>query len=123
MRAYGTVLTMLALAFTPMAFAQEERTVRLEVTDRQVSGDAVEVAGGLGVVRVTQGDRVELRWTSDETTELHLHGYNVEIELAPGEEGVMAFDARATGRFAIEGHGFGGDHAEKTLIYIEVLPR
>ena len=36
----------------------------------------------------------------------------------------MTVEARAAGRFAIESHGFGADyHAEKTLIYLEVLPR
>lgn len=123
MRAYRTALTMLVLALAPVVSAQEGRTVQLNLADRQVSGDDVEAAGGLGVVRVTQGDQVELRWTTDEATELHLHGYDVEIDLTPGEEAVMSFDARATGRFAIEGHGFGGDHVEKTLIYVEVLPR
>ena len=75
-------------------------------------------------MRVTQGEKVELRWSSDEATELHLHGYNVRTQVTENGEGVMKIDARAAGRFAIESHGFGADHhAEKTLIYLEVLPR
>ena len=81
------------------------------------------ISGGLGVVRVTQGDQVELRWTTDEATEVHLHGYDIEADLAPGAEQIMSFEARATGRFAIEAHGFGQDHSDTTLMYLEVLPR
>jgi hypothetical protein len=35
----------------------------------------------------------------------------------------MEINARASGRFSIEAHGFGNDHKHKTLIYLEVLPR
>lgn len=91
----------------------------------------LELAGGKlarpsGTVRVTQGDRVELRWTSDEPAELHLHGYDVGIHVAPGTVGVMAFDAHATGRFPITIHGPEPDthgHGHATLVYLEVHPR
>ena len=106
------------------AFAQDTRVVEIDIVDRQAGGAQVEQSGGTGVVRVTQGEKVELRWTSNEATELHLHGYNVRTKVAENGQGVMEIDARAAGRFAIESHGFGADHhAEITLIYLEVLPR
>jgi len=76
------------------------------------------------VVRVTQGDDVELVWTSDEAVELHLHGYDVALELAADEPGTMSFNARATGRFPVTSHGFSGehDHGHSTLLYLEVYP-
>ena len=118
------VAIMLAVAGATLAAAQDKRVVNIEIVDRNAAGDEVEASGGTGVVRVTQGEQVELRWTSNEATELHLHGYNVRTKVDAKGEAVMNVDARAAGRFAIESHGFGADHhAEKTLIYLEVLPR
>lgn len=76
------------------------------------------------VIRVTQGDDVELIWTSDEAVELHLHGYDLALELSAGEPGTLSFHARATGRFPVTSHGFSGehDHGHSTLLYLEVYP-
>ena len=121
----AAALTALAAIASPThAAAQDRRVVDINITDREAAGADVERSGGTGVVRVTQGERVELRWTTDEATELHLHGYNVKTKVSAEGEAVMTIEARAAGRFAIESHGFGADHhAEKTLIYLEVLPR
>ena len=87
------------------------------------------IDGGVRVVRVTQGDEIELRWTADEPASLHLHGYDLHAAPAPGAPSKMSFSARATGRFPITAHGFAGEHAdagghrERTLIYLEVHPR
>lgn len=75
-------------------------------------------------IRVTKGDKVSLRWTSDEDVELHLHGYDVEVEIAAGEPGTMNFEAHATGRFPVTVHGWGNEgHGHDALTYIEVYPR
>lgn len=117
------VLGLIVAAAMPVA-AQEKRIVKIDIVDREAGGGEVEESGGTGVVRVTQGDQIELHWTSNEATELHLHGYNVRTRVDENGAAVMSIDARAAGRFAIESHGFGADHhAEKTLIYLEVLPR
>jgi Cupredoxin-like domain len=55
-------------------------------------------------VSVTEGNHVNLQITSDHPIELHLHGYDLEKEVAPGEPAELAFDATITGRFAIEDH-------------------
>ncbi len=73
------------------------------------------------VVRVTQGDEVTLRWTTDRAFTLHLHGYDIEEKLAPGAPVAMRFTARATGRFPIEVHDASG--AERIIGYLEVHPR
>ncbi len=119
--AVAAVVTGAGIAAVP---AQDARVVEIDIVDREAAGAEVEKSGGTGVVRVTQGEQVELRWTSNEATELHLHGYNVTTKVDANGEAAMTIDARAAGRFAIESHGFGADHhAEKTLIYLEVLPR
>lgn len=75
-------------------------------------------------IRVTEGEMIELRWTSDEPVELHLHGYDIEIEVEPGKPASMVVDAYATGRFPIESHGWGNEgHGEEALTFLEVYPK
>lgn len=73
-------------------------------------------------IRVTEGDRVELRWTTDEAVELHLHGYDIRLDLKPGAPRTMTFEAHAAGRFPVGIHGSGG-HGHGALLYLEVHPR
>jgi uncharacterized protein YndB with AHSA1/START domain len=80
------------------------------------------VPAGQRTLRVTEGTRVELRWTTDEAVELHLHGYDIKIELTPGTSASMIFDVDVTGRFPVEIHGTDG-HAHGNIIYLEVHPR
>jgi hypothetical protein len=95
-----------------------------QVFDLRIQGG--EVAGDLQTLRVTQGDRVRLRWTADAPTVLHLHGYDIEQEVSPGQVTEMRLEAYATGRFPIEvhGHGDGADEShEAPLLVLEVYPR
>lgn len=55
-------------------------------------------------VSVTEGDQVNLEITSDRPIELHLHGYDLTVEVEPGEPEELSFEATTTGRFAIEDH-------------------
>jgi hypothetical protein len=85
------------------------------------------VPQNMRLVRVKQGDAVKLRWTSDRSIVLHLHGYDIEKKVEPGMVSEMAFVARATGRFSVEEHKpdakGGHSHGEAALVRIEVLPR
>jgi FtsP/CotA-like multicopper oxidase with cupredoxin domain len=86
-----------------------------------------ELAGGLATVQVTQGDSVRLRFTADAPTILHLHGYDIEQEAAPGRVAEMHFEAYAAGRFPVEIHtpGDASDHSghDAPLLVLEVYPR
>ncbi|PZC48889.1 MAG: hypothetical protein C1O27_000258 [Chloroflexi bacterium] len=102
----------------------ESVSIDLEVRGRQLVGN--------DVLSAKKGDTVALNWTSDESVTIHLHGYNIEETVTPGETTTFAFTADAEGHFMIEAHGFGaadGDHhAEEedggvTLGYFDVLPR
>jgi hypothetical protein len=76
------------------------------------------------VLRATEGERVELRWSADEPLVLHLHGYDIEMRVAPGKPAVTAFTARLTGRFAVEIHGEGeAKHRHRALLHVEIHPR
>lgn len=75
-------------------------------------------------IRVTQGDAIELRFSSDEMVKLHLHGYDKEITVTPGKPAVMLLPVHATGRFPITSHGWGhGGHGHHALTYLEVHPK
>jgi heme/copper-type cytochrome/quinol oxidase subunit 2 len=69
-------------------------------------------------ISVNEGDRVTLRFSSEEPMELHLHGYDVEQEIEPGQEAELRFEADLTGRFEIEDHESG-----RELGVLQVRPR
>ena len=84
------------------------------------------VAENMSVIRVKQGDVVRLRWSTDRSIILHLHGYDIERKIEPGSIGVMEFTAQVTGRFPVEVHGSpeagGRSHGEAPVVRIEVYP-
>ena len=85
-----------------------------------VSIEGGQVVRDKRTLRVTEGDRVEIEFTSDRKLTLHLHGIDVELTVDPGKPSVMRFGATIAGRFPVEAHGTGGHGG---LIYIEVHPR
>jgi hypothetical protein len=82
--------------------------------DLEIRGDSMEPSK----VTVAEGGRVVLRITSASPVEVHVHGYDVEREVEPGEPAVLSFKARLTGRFEIEDH-----ETEEELGALVVEPR
>ena len=97
----------------------EVRTLSVSIEMRKVVGKRT--------IRVTQGDRVQLNWQTDEKVELHLHGIDQKTVVLPGAGGTMRFTAEATGRFPVTSHGFGNKaghhHGPGALMYVEVYPK
>ncbi len=91
-----SVIAILAISLAHGVLAEELRVFDLTVKERQIA-----VPGN--TIRVEEGDRVDLRITSDETGELHLHGYDVTIELQAGKTTVTAVQAEVAGRFRERG--------------------
>lgn len=113
----AAVVAAAILALPPFA-AAETKTIDIAIKDGKVVGAKS--------VRVTQGDKVILSWTSDKPMELHLHGYDVEAKVAPGKPAEMKLDARATGRFPVEIHTHDkdkGGHGHAALFHLEVYPK
>jgi len=77
------------------------------------------IANNMQTLRVDQGERVVIHWVSDEAVEVHLHGYDIALNLQPETTVTMDFIATVAGRYPISGHGF--DH--HALVYLEVQPR
>ena len=69
-------------------------------------------------IPVDEDDSVTLRVSSDRPMEIHLHGYDVEGEVGPGQKTSLRFEADLTGRFEIEDH-----ESEKELGILQVRPR
>ncbi len=92
-----------------------------------ITGRKVEAAAS--VVRVSQGEAVEIVLTSDEAAELHLHGYDLKLSLTPNMPGILKFTAKIAGRFPLEAHRFGAGSSSGRhrgggpLLYVEVYPR
>jgi hypothetical protein len=85
-----------------------------------------QVPANMRLIRVKQGDLVKLRWSSDRSITLHLHGYDIERKIEPGGVTEMTITARATGRFPVEEHRSrsGGGHTHgASIVQLEVLPR
>jgi hypothetical protein len=68
-----------------------------------------------GAVEAKKGDHIDLKVTSDEADEVHVHGYDIEKPLVPGQTTEIQFDATQQGRFEVETHESG-----KTLLQLLV---
>ena len=76
------------------------------------------LARGPAVIKVTEGDEIVVRITTDKADDLHLHGYDVHAHLKPGETTELRLAATRTGRFEYELH-----KAHVDLGVLEVHPR
>ena len=63
-----------------------------------------DVVGGPAEIRVTHGDRLLITVSSDAPDDIHLHGYDIEKEVAPGQPAKFRFIAELEGEFEIESH-------------------
>ena len=58
--------------------------------------------GGVRRERLKRGDTVVLRVVADVTDEVHLHGYDLSANVAPGKPAQIRFTADITGVFEVE---------------------
>jgi hypothetical protein len=107
-----TCVTAAVLSGSSRAAAQSPQRFDLRIEHGRL-------AGNLKTIQVRRNDAVEITWSADRRTVLHLHGYDIETTVEPGQPQTMAFLARATGRFPIERHD--GQHT--VMLYLEVHPR
>ena len=60
--------------------------------------------GGVRDIEVAQGDHVRLDVTPDVPAQVHVHGYELEKDVKPGQTAKFDFPATAEGVFEIEAH-------------------
>jgi FtsP/CotA-like multicopper oxidase with cupredoxin domain len=65
-----------------------------------VTGDKVETASRR--VRIDRGQKVRIRVQADRAEEVHLHGYDLSADVAPGRPAAIDFTADAPGVFEVE---------------------
>jgi hypothetical protein len=84
------------------------------ITIRVVDGQP---QGGIQRPTIDQGDKVVLVVRTDSGEAVHLHGYNIEKEIVPGQPLRLPFTANIAGRFELELHP-----TDTLLAVLEVQP-
>jgi hypothetical protein len=74
--------------------------------------------GGVATIEVEKGDTLRFTVSSDQSDEVHVHGYDLERPVGPGAPARFSFTADADGIFEVELHGSGAQIAS-----LEVQPR
>jgi len=123
-------VSLLVLLSVACGYAAERAPPRVAANETTRAIDVRVVArkpeGGVRTVRVAHGDTVTLTVSADEKLAVHVHGYDVHADAAPGAPARVTFAAQYVGRFPVAAHlpaAPGGHHGpEPTLLYLEVLP-
>jgi hypothetical protein len=117
----GTGTTSTAVTAPPMLEPTTTETGTTTAAAPEPMQLVVTVRGGQpvdGIVRVTahKGDRVVVVVRSDVADEVHVHGYDLMADVAPGKPVRIQFTATLTGRFEIELEGRGKQIAQLTVL-------
>jgi hypothetical protein len=108
----GTTETPPATTAEPPATTTAPDTVQLDYV--VVAGKP---QGGIARDSVDRGQTVAITVTSDVADEVHVHGYDLMADVAPGNPVRIEFTATLTGRFEIELEG-----RNKQIAQLTVLP-
>jgi hypothetical protein len=80
----------------------EQADVTVDIT---VANGKVNPSGA--TIKVKAGQTVLIKAVSDAEEELHIHGYDKELELTPGKAASVKFTANMKGTFEVETHKSG----------------
>ena len=80
------------------------------------------VVGGPKTIRATTGETVRIVVASDAADELHLHGYDLTRNAAPGKPARFVFRTKAEGLFEMESHTAEDAGREPLVAKLEVRP-
>ena len=80
------------------------------------------VASGPRTIATTKGNTVHIVVTSDKPNTIHLHGYNIERQAAPGKPARFDFKANVEGVFEIESHTWEDAGLEAGVSKLQVRP-
>ena len=99
----------------------ENLTFELQIKDQTLVNSE-------GLLKATQDDIVSIVVNSDEHVSFHLHGYDIEEIVEPGEPATLRFTANATGSFPFTIHLVEADHDDDEeddveLGRLEIQPR
>jgi len=116
------LISWLTLIFLFFSTASYSKDIRASLDLIQGS-----IAKSQQSIKVKQNDNIELKVSSDESGEFHLHAYQLAIKLSPNQPQTMSFKAYATGRFQFEWHPAANakpvsSHRHQALATLEVFP-
>ena len=86
----------------PETETQPEPQPEPSVTRIQIQGG--QVVGGPKEIKTAKGDPVQIVVTADTADEIHLHGYDITKNAAPGAPARFSFKANLEGVFEMESH-------------------
>jgi hypothetical protein len=91
----------------PATTTEEPSTTSVTTSQEATASVAIVVrdgkaVGGIKRVKVDRGQKVTLVVSSDIADEVHLHGYDLMADAAPGEKARIVFVATIPGRFEVE---------------------
>ena len=92
-----------------------------EVTRIRIRGG--QVAGGAPDITVQNGDVVRIVVSSDAPDDIHLHGYDIEKQAAPGEPARFTVKTNLEGSFEMESHVAEDAGREPLVARLNVEPR
>ena len=99
-----------------VAPAANETAVPEQLAARYVLRNG-QLVSGPQRISVRRGQQVNISIDTDSDDELHVHGYDLHLNLQAGEPATLGFVADKTGRFELELH-----QAHQTLAALEVHP-
>lgn len=96
---------------SPSPTPQSAKTFELVISTKKL-------VSGPETIKVTEGDEIVIKITSDEPEEFHIHGYDIFVDLEKDATKELKFTANLTGRFIFE-----LEQSMTELGAIEVLPQ
>jgi hypothetical protein len=96
---------------------EAEAPVEPPVTRISLKGGVI--AGDVKSIEVAKGDIVRIVVSSDVEDEIHLHGYDIERQAAPGKPARFKFKADVEGAFELESHA--AEHAGQEPLIARLL--
>jgi hypothetical protein len=109
------------------AIASQDPSYRLAITEEAIRGQAM--VAEIPILRVHEGDRVNLLLTAPLPAEVYVHGLETSTTLLPNLETSLAFSAATPGRYFVHLHNVvcadpqQPDDTHVEVAVVEVEPR
>ena len=100
----GSTNTTAQTTSTKTSTEEPHETVPAEPKVNRIEIKGGQPVGGVQDIKVKKGDQVTIVVSADAEDDIHLHGYDIEKPVGPGEPASFKFTADIEGIFEIESH-------------------
>ena len=102
--ALATTVATTTIVDEPPEIEEPPPTTTTAGVGREIRIDVVNGQPSSGIVRkaIDRGDSIEVVVRSDVADHIHVHGYDLTADVAPGRPARIAFEATIPGRFEVE---------------------